>query len=412
MSSPFGVDHVPLVKSDDRKLIRQHGLRGAPQGVDRGTRQEIWEARSKHLNRKRNRWDKSSKGTKAVEVGAGTVAAGVGATVGAHQLRESMTPQGKAKFAGKVRSAQIDAARVGPRTGAAAARAGHAMIHGKPGFKLLATGGAAAATAAGARKARIYSDKKRRKYSSASGGIASGTARRMKDYDLTKRLLDEPGSLMHQADIAKFYVEERPATRAEVAKGQLIKGLVAPNQESIKSHKKAQGALGTTAAVTGLAAAATKGGAKLLPKITRGGKQGAAYARHLDRSADALLYGGSAIGGASGIHQAQIMGAEGKARQPAVAPPKKKQKVLSKRGKRMARYVGNIAEEAATRASKPVNATVDRAAKQIDDSVNNAGKQIKRSLIPVAAVGGITAGGTAAGGAYLGSRAANKKKSK
>lgn len=159
-------------------------------------------------------------------------------------------------------------------------RVGESLVRGKPGFKGLAVAaGGTAVAAAGTRSKKIAHKK-------------------VKRYEEMSKAFDEPGGLMHQADIAKGIRPE-------------------PNDPSIKSHKKVQGALGTTAAVTGLAAAGSKVGGKalpkLLPKLMATGR-GGAYQKHLDRTADALLYGASAIGGASGIHQAQIMGAEGKQR--------------------------------------------------------------------------------------------------
>lgn len=186
--SAFGVEHGDISKAVD-PLIRQHGLRGAPVGVDRETRQRIWEARAKHLNTRRDRWDRTSKTARAVETGTGVVAGGVGATLAAHQLRESYRAQNPAGFARAETRANSRVLMHGlkhPRTAAPVARAAQAALHGRPPYKLMALGAGSAVASAGARRGRILADKRKRTYSSASGGVASGTARRMRDYDVSK----------------------------------------------------------------------------------------------------------------------------------------------------------------------------------------------------------------------------------
>jgi len=184
--SAFGVEHGQVSKAVD-PLIRQHGLRGAPVGVDRDTRQQIWEARAKHLNTRRNRWHRTARTAGAIEAGTGAVAGGVAATIGAHQLREAyrtQNPEGFKKTERRVATAIVRHAT--PRTAAPAARVAQAAFHGKPGYRLMAVGAGSAVASASARRGRIVADKRKRKYSSASGGIAAGTARRMRDYGVSK----------------------------------------------------------------------------------------------------------------------------------------------------------------------------------------------------------------------------------
>ena len=133
-------------------LVRQYGLRGAPPAtVDRAKRQAIWEARAEHLNRRRDRWERTRQGANVAEKTGAAVAG--------------------------------SAMHIDPRRTRKVVRA---AASGSPGYKTLTAGAAGAGVAAGAGQLRRHAAKKTRKYSTASGGIASGTAARMKDYDIGK----------------------------------------------------------------------------------------------------------------------------------------------------------------------------------------------------------------------------------
>lgn len=547
MLSGFGVEHGGAIakRSNDQALLRRHGLRGAPQGVDRDTRQAIWEARARHLNRKRDRWDKGAKGARAVETTGGAVAGGVGALIVGHQLRESMSPEGKAALAGKVNAGVLRAGLRSARAGNYAAKAGRVIVSGRPGFKTIATGAVAGTSAAAARRARIIAQKKVRRYSSASGGIAAGAASRMRDYDLNK---SEPGAAMHAHDleVTKLYTESRDATLEQVKaaypkkkglhpisnfkagrkvkqaergkpfkqfrtdemtepmivegraddgrlgptkvipqgqKGLLLKRASKTTPDALARQKKVQGALGATAAATGLAALGTKTGGKLLPKLikeTSATGKAATYQRHLDKTADALLFGASGVGGASGLHQSAIYRHEAKAEKPKqgvikalnvpnegralrlaftgtkqdtrirasnlvmrswahgngegkAAPaymarqkrkvataieraskgekwsPVKRDKLIksevAKRGRRTARFIGNIAEEAASRAAKG-------AQPHVDEAVNHATRKLRGAAVAGGIAAGITGGVAASAGGYYGARRQNHENNK
>lgn len=106
----------------------------------------------------------------------------------------------------------------------------------------------------------------------------------------------EAGSVMHRADLAK-----------------------AINTDAgLRRHKKAQAVVGGTAATLGLGALGAKTGSKLLPKTLKFGKtpRGEAWAKHLDHTANALVFGAAGLGGASGLHQSAIYRAESKKRKP------------------------------------------------------------------------------------------------
>lgn len=186
--------HISSVKKDwskydeDRRLLRQHGLRGAPAGVSREQRQQIWEARARHLNRKRNRWHRASQASGVAETAGGVVAGTAGAGIVGHQLREAYSREHPEKLTAAERRVSQKVAGMHPRVAKPATKVARAAFHGKPSFALLAAGAAGTATAAASRRARIVANKKTRKYSSASGGIAAGTARRMKDYDVSKSI--------------------------------------------------------------------------------------------------------------------------------------------------------------------------------------------------------------------------------
>lgn len=219
------------------------------------------------------RWERRRKVANAIENTGQTVGGTAGGAVGLAALRDVAVRDHPDKAVPLLR-------RHGARFGA---RAAAAAVEGKPGLKTIGAAVIGGGVAAAARGPRKIAEKKVDRYSSVS-----------------KAAFDEPGGLMHAADIAK--------------------GLVRPeqNQTSLNRHKKVQGGLGTTAAVTGLAAAGAKMAPKAtakLPKLMRGigakGGRGGAYQKHLDATADKLLFAGAGIGGASGIHQAQIMGAEG-----------------------------------------------------------------------------------------------------
>lgn len=170
----------PVVKKAD-PLVQQYGLRGSPKGVDRTKRQQIWEARAKHLNTKRDRWHKTSRGANVAEKTSGAVAGGVGGLTVGSLIREKYRDQNP----GKVEHAAARIYRAGTKahlSPSSAARAARVVSSGSPGYKTLAVGAGATVAAAGAARLRTTANKKTRKYSSASGGIASGTSTRMKDY--------------------------------------------------------------------------------------------------------------------------------------------------------------------------------------------------------------------------------------
>jgi hypothetical protein len=234
--SAFGVDHEEadperaLVKAAD-PLVRQYGLRGSPTGVDRGKRQEIWEARSKHLNRKRDRWNRTSKTARVVEGGAGVTAGVIGAAAAGSQVRDAMGRENPAawhRFAHGVGRTAYRAHKAGvPARHAQGAM--RAVVHGRPGYKMLAVGGGAAVASAGARQVRIAADKRKRKYASASGGIASGTARRMRDYSVGKSAfgveapIGKADTLFHGEPREKRTFDHKAISQGAAAMGERVK---------------------------------------------------------------------------------------------------------------------------------------------------------------------------------------------
>ena len=142
----------------------------------------------------------------------------------------------------------------------------------------------------------------------------------MQDYSVSK---SEPGQAM------RAYERELIAKAAETKP-----------KDPLKRRKQAQGVLTTSAATLGLATLGSKAGASILPKIATSAKlqpKAAAYARHLDRAADHLVYGAAGVGGASGLHQGALYRAESKQKEPK-AP---------KKGKLMKAYGRSAAVDAA-----------------------------------------------------------------
>lgn len=147
-------------------LVRRYGLRGElPDHLSSDQKREIWEARDKHLNRRRNRWERVEQGSLTARVAGDTVAGGVGtaATLGAIRAAYEKENPGKlaAWSAGKGKYAR-------------------AIAHGNPNWKVLAAGAGATGVAVGAKQLQRHAAKKKEKYSTREGGTAAGTATRLK----------------------------------------------------------------------------------------------------------------------------------------------------------------------------------------------------------------------------------------
>ncbi len=180
-----GAGRRTVAKAD--RLVRRYGLSGAPPpGLDRDTREAIWSARDKHLNRKRNRWDRRGKGAQVVGAAAGTVVGTVGAAAAGTGLRDAYRAEhGEARLARGGASLQQALNRTSlsaPRT----AHITHAVMHSKPGYRTLGLGAGAALTTLGARHMHTLSAAKSRKYSTAAGGTAERAVATMKDTPVSK----------------------------------------------------------------------------------------------------------------------------------------------------------------------------------------------------------------------------------
>lgn len=147
-------------------LVRQYGRsKPLPGDLSREKRQAVWEAREKHINRKRNQWERTGHGLNATQIAGETVASGVGAALGAGALRDQYEKENPGKLATKLEGKSSTVRRV---------------VNAKPkSFKVLLIGGSAAAAAAGARQGKRVAQRKTRKYSSREGGTASAALTRM-----------------------------------------------------------------------------------------------------------------------------------------------------------------------------------------------------------------------------------------
>lgn len=181
--SAFGVIHK---RDDSARLLRQHGLTGAPpKDMPREERMALWEARSKKLNAKRDKYQRRSKIAHYPEHGGEIVGAAAGAALGGAALRDAYfkeNPRKAAEAGGWAINQSTKMAASQNKVVRGLRKVPLKLVVGKPGWRTLATAGAAGATSAIAGKVRSSSDKKARKYSSMRGGIASGAYRRMKDY--------------------------------------------------------------------------------------------------------------------------------------------------------------------------------------------------------------------------------------
>lgn len=197
-------------------------------------------------------WQRRSDRGDHVENAATAIGGGTGVLAGAAQARDRYAKQNPEQMR-----------RMTLRATALPKSVGERLVRGKPGAKTLVVGTTAAATALAAGQYRKTAERK-----------------------------------------AKSYREHPNASLSKAV------GAVAP--EELQRRKKVQGALGTTAAAVGLTAFGAKTGARLLPKITKGGVKGKSYAKHLDRAADHVLFAGAGIGGTAGLHQGSLYRQESK----------------------------------------------------------------------------------------------------
>lgn len=146
-------------------LVRQYGLTSElPTGLDSNTRHEVWQQRDKHLNQKRNRWDRTSKTANATRIGAEATAGAVSSGLGAMALRDAYQREHPGKLEAKVKgNARLTRA-----------------VAAKPTFRKLAVLGAAGLTAAAAKPVKRVADKKTEKYSTVAGGTAARAAKQTK----------------------------------------------------------------------------------------------------------------------------------------------------------------------------------------------------------------------------------------
>ena len=181
--SAFGVIHK---RDDSTRLIRQHGLTGAPpKDMPREERMALWEARSKKLNAKRDKYQRRSNIARVPEHTGEAVGGAAGAAIGGAALRDAYFRENPAKHAKAVGWSVETGAKMAAHKNPMVNKLRMApvkLVTSKPGWRTLAVAGAAGATSAVAGKVRTSSDKKARKYSSMRGGVASGAYRRMKDY--------------------------------------------------------------------------------------------------------------------------------------------------------------------------------------------------------------------------------------
>lgn len=181
--SAFGVIHK---MDDSKRLLRQHGLTGAPpKNLPREERMALWEARSKRLNAKRDKYKRRANVARVPEHSAEVIGGTAGAAIGGAALRDAYfkeNPAHQAKAEAKAAGAASKIKASGKPFSSAASKVPLKLVAGKPGWRTLAVAGGAAATSAVAGKIRTSSEKKARKYSSMRGGVASGAYRRMKDY--------------------------------------------------------------------------------------------------------------------------------------------------------------------------------------------------------------------------------------
>lgn len=190
-------------------------------------------------------WKRQERIADETENAANVVAGGAGLTLGAASARDRY-----------LKSGTPASRRMVLRTTALPAKVANTLTHGKPGVGLIMAGSGAGVVSLAAGQRRKYAERKGQKYAS------------------------QPN--------------------ASLAKAEAVTPV------ELQRRKKVQGVMGTAAATIGLTAFGAKSGAKLLPKIVRGGTKGKAYARHLDRSADSILFAGAGVGGATGLHQGSL----------------------------------------------------------------------------------------------------------
>lgn len=239
-------------------------------GVDHD---EVSKRAPRDYSRAREKYQrKANRAGKTENVGQ-AIGGAAGASLGAAALRDAAFRE----HPGFQRNMQLRSMDIKPP------KLAEALMHGRPGFKGMAVAAAGAGTAAVARRSKKHAEKKVVRYS-------------------VTKALEEPGGAMHAHDL-------------EIAKR------MKSDEATLRRHKKMQGALGATAASTGLLALSAKTGAKALPKLmkeTSATGKAAAYQRHLDKTANALLFGASGVGGASGLHQSAIYRAESRQKKPVV----------------------------------------------------------------------------------------------